>query len=275
MSDDNLNDSAHSEEDNRLLELMDRLGPETDPTDRAYVEALGLLPYSLEELPPRPELKQRLMASLGSPETGDAGANLPSPTGRLVVLERRARWFLPLAATIAVALLGLAGLQFRQLQSQQRTIDELSSQLERVERNGVELAEIRRALDQRGDQLRMLTARGAEFCVLKPVGDQPRYPLATATMVIAPDRDRWYLAAEGLEPCTEETCYQLWFITDAESIPAASFGARATDERIELTGNRQSVPPGVRGVSITRSAGRESSEAPETVLFADQAMTLL
>ena len=182
---------------------------------------------------------------------------------------------MPIAAVLAIALLGVAALQFRQLAGQQRTIDELSSQLQRFEQNGGELAEIRRLLAEKGNHLRMLTTLGAEFCILRPVGELPRYPLATATMVIAPDRNQWYLAAEGLEPCGTAGCYQLWFITEAESIHAASFDAGGVGQRIELSGSHGGVPTSVRMISITRRSESERSEAPETVLLADRAMTLL
>lgn len=275
MSDDDLKDQIISIEDSRLLAVLDRLGPESAAADRGLVETLGALPYELEELPARTGVKERLMATvLESGGVSDERAP-GSESGRLVTLERRTRWYVPIAATLAIALLGLAALQFRQLEGQQRTIDELSAQLQRVEQNGVELAEIRQLLGQRGDHMRMMTTSGAEFCILKPVGDLPRYPLATATMVIAPGRDEWYLAAEGLEPCGSDGCYQLWFITEAESIHAASFDARGSGHRIELTGGRQAVPTGVRGISITRDSEAEPAEPPETVLFADQAMTLL
>lgn len=273
MSDDNLENEALSNEDHRLLELVDRLGPEIGPAERAYVETLGLLPYGLDELPVRAEVKQRLMARVSESEAAAVPEALSSASGRLVTLERRTRWVLPIAAALAIALVGVTAFQFRQLESQQQTIDELSAQLEQVERNGSQIAEVRRLLTETGSHLRMMTTRGAEFCILKPVGESPRYPLATATMVIAPERDRWYLAAEGLEPCADDVCYQLWFITRAESIPAASFDARGGDDRIELSGGQVRVPTGVVGISITRAS--ESSEPPETVLFADQAMTLL
>ncbi len=260
MRDDDRKDAPVSDEDARLLDLLDRLGPETAPAERQAVETLGALPWALEELPVRAGVKRRVMESVA---------------GRAAPVARRRRWHLPLAAGLAVALLGIAGFQFRRLESQQRTIDELSSRLERIERDGAELAEARRLLAERGGQMRMITSRGAEFCLLKPVGERPRYPDATATMVISPDRRRWYLAAEGLEPCATGVCYRLWFVTDAEPIHAASFDAAAEERRIELTGSHEGVPAGVRAIAITRDAEPEQSSPPETVLLADQAMALL
>lgn len=266
MSDHDLEDAIVSEEDVKLLDLLDRLGPEAEPADRGCVEALGALPYALDELTAGAEVKSRLMAGV----LDSVGAR-----GRPVRGDRRGRWYLPLAAGLTVALLGIAALQFRQLEGQQRTIDELSSRLQRVERSGTELAEVRRLLAEKSSQMRMMTARGAEFCLLKPVGERPRYPGASATMVISPDRTRWYLAAEGLAPCETGVCYRLWFITEAEPVHAASFDARGEESRIEISSGGDGVPAGVRAISITRDSELDRPSPPETVLLADQAMTLL
>ena len=254
-----------------LLELLERAGADPGAADREAVETLGLLPYALDQIAPRPEVKASLLARL---EPSGVSEGQATTAGRLVTLERRTRWFLPLAAVLTIALLGIAGLQFQRLEGQERTIQKLTEQLERVEGNGAELAEVRRILAEADARLRMLTTRGAEFCVLKPVGDDPRFADATATMVIGPERDEWFLAAEGLAPCRGEGCYRLWFVTDGGSVAAASFSAGASDQRIELSGSRD-VPTGVRAISITRESGADPSAAPVTVLLADQAMTLL
>lgn len=262
------------DKDTELLETLDRLGPESDG-ERADLETLGLLPYGLDDLPARPEIKHRLMASVTGSAAAARAERWPTDRRRLSTLERRSRWFLPIAASLAAALLGIAAVQFRQLERQERTIEQLSSQLERVERNGTAMAEIRRLLAEKGRHVKMMTTRGTEFCLLKPAGERPRYPGATATMVIAPDRREWFLAAEGLEPCPAEVCYQLWFITEGEPIHAASFAARNDQPRIELSGSQDGALEGVRAISITRDAAPEDADPPETVLYADQAMTLL
>ncbi len=266
MSDDESMERSPRDEETEVPALLDRLGPEVEAGDRGLIETLGLLPYALDDPPVRAEVKAGLMAEV---ERSRAAA-----TGRLATVERRTRWLMPLAAALALALLGLAGLQFSRLEDQQRTIDELSAQLGRVEADGAELAEMRRALARTDARLRMMTRRGTEFCLLKPVGDDPRFARATATMVIAPERDEWFLAVEGLEPCGGEVCYQLWFLTQGGSVAAAAFDAGEGSQRIELGGKGQ-VPSGVRAISITHERASEPAEAPVTVLFADQAMTLL
>lgn len=271
MSDDDPRDPktppGPDEDDLELVDLLDRLGPESAASERADLEVLGALPYALDELEAAAGVKSRLMDRV----SGSGGA-----TGRRVRRGRRGRWQLPLAAALAIALLGVAGLQFRQLEGQRRTIDDLAARLERVERKGAELAQVRRLLAEKGSHIRMMTSRGAEFCLLKPVGKLPRYPGATATMVISADRRQWFLAAEGLAPCDRGVCYRLWFITEAEPIHAASFDARGEEQRIELSGSHEGVPAGVRAITITRDAEPEREPGPpETVLLADQAMTLL
>ncbi len=294
MSDHNLNEENLTEDDIRLLDLIDGLAAEDGRTiaagdapgargaEREWLETLGLLPYELDQAVPRPEVKRDLMAlvqqapQIREISTAGTPAEPHSLTSRrLVALERRARWYMPIAATFAFALLGVTAFQFSQIESQRRTIADLSSQLERVEPNGPELASIRSRLDQQGSHLKMLTSLGAEYCVLRPVGEPPRFPGATATMVISPERNRWYLAAEGLEPCPGEVCYELWFVTDGDPIRAAAFDAENSFSRIELSGSHEGLPLTVRAITITRAPASAADQPTETVLLADQAMTLL
>jgi hypothetical protein len=268
------NDQNISEEDERLLELLDRLAPESEPPDQTTLEAIGSMPFALDEVTPRPGVKDSLLEAL-------SGASAPLPfappevdSARLEQLERRARWFMPIAAALAVALLGLAGWQLRQLGEQRETIAALSAQLESMESGGTELELARYRLREMREQMAMLTARGTEFCVLKPPGPEPSYPGATATMVVSSDRSRWFLAAEGLEPCAKGRSYQLWLITDGEPIRVAVFDGEASGGRVELSGEGD-VPTTVRAVTVTLEAEPEPAEPSEPILIADQAMTLL
>ncbi len=273
MSDDNLNEKAITAEEEKLLALLD--GAEADPgeIDRETLETVGLLAYGLDDAAPSAVAKDKLMAEISAGTAPMPLASVESlPSQRLNALERRARWSMPIAAAFAIALLGVAALQFRQLSEQRQTIEELSAQLERVEQSGVELASVRNLLAQRDGYLRMLTTKGAEFCLLKPVGAQPRLPTASATMVISPERNKWYLAAEGLAPCDDGSCYVLWFVTDAEPIRGPSFDCNGG--RIELTGEHEGLPLTIRAITITMATEADEIE-PETVLLADQAMTLL
>ena len=280
MSD--LKDPTPSQEDERFLELLDQLGPDSTTADRESLEAVAALPYELDELAPRAEVKRALMESVSEEAASEPPESAPVPfvdpdadSRRLAHLERRSRWYMPIAAALAVALIGLAGWQFRQLEDQRQTIAALSTQLESVERDGAELELARHRLNEMQSQLRLLTASGSEFCVLKPYGDEPTQPQATATMVLSSDRNRWFLAAEGLEPCAKGRTYQLWFITDGEPIRAAVFDGEASGGRLELSGTHEGVPTSVRAVTVTLETEPEPAEPSAPILFADEAMTLL
>lgn len=263
-----------SQADEQLLDRLDNLGPDSSTTDES-LEAMASLPYALSEIAPPAELKRALMQSVEDPGRPIALAPPDADSSRLAQLERRSRWYMPIAAALAIALIGIAGWQFKQLEGQRQTIVALSEQLEAMERDGIELALARTRLSDMQNHLAMLTARGSEFCVLKPYGDQPSHPEATATMVISSDRNRWFLAAEGLEPCAKGRSYQVWFITETGPIRAASFDGEASGGRVELSGSHDGVPVSVRAVTVTMEAEPEPAAPSTPILFADEAMTLL
>lgn len=275
MSDDRKDVDALSDAaEERLLRRLLEEG-ETHPDDsgvdprvaRETIETLGLLPWELEPVAPRPEIKEALMARLGAGGESSAAA-------RLAALERRSRWMLPIAAVLALALVGLTGWQARQLAEQRRTIQELSGRLAAAAENGGPAAEARRQLAELSDHLAMVTSPGAEFCLLKPVAGATRLAEARATMVFSPDRKRWYLAARGIGPCERGKVYQLWFHTEDDAVRAATFHGRSAGERLELHGGADRRIQ-IRAVSITVESDPETTSPSEAVLFADQAMRLL
>ena len=264
-------------EDERLLDLLDGLGPETTAADAETLEALGALPYELAEISPDSAVKRGLLRRIEDSRQPIpfAQPQAEGDSARLVQLEKRARWYMPIAAALAVALIGLAGWQFRLLEGQRQTIAALSEQLESMERDGIELALARTRLNDLQSHMAMLTSRGSEFCVLKPYGEQPTHPNATATMVVSSDRNRWFLAAEGLEPCAKGRSYQVWFITETGPIRAAAFDGETSGGRVEVSGTHEGVPTTVRAITVTLEVEPEPAEPSAPILFADQAMTLL
>jgi hypothetical protein len=275
-------------EDQRILDQLDSLGPESatqGSPEAEAMEAVVSLVHGLAEIEPRAEVKGGLMQRVADSAAPAApavahGEVLPFATpevdsGRLAQLERQARWYLPIAAALAIALIGLTGWHFKQLEEQRATIAALSVQVESMERDGIELALARNRLNEMQSQMRLLTTSGAEFCVLRPHGKTPTHPQATATMVISSDRNRWFLAAEGLEPCAKGRSYQLWFITESTPVRVASFDGTAEGGRVELSGSHDALPDDVRAVAVTLEVEADPAAPSQPILLADEAMTLL
>lgn len=274
MSDNNKTVEGNGR-DEAILEIVDRLARsegsagETPLDDSAgetcsWLETLSLLPYGLEEEPVRSEVKKRLMSQVGATaEVTQVPREYEVPTS-----GSRTR-YLQIAAMLAIAI-GFLVFQRAQVAETRRLTAEMRQMVESSGAERRELVELRRRLADNREQLAMVTARGAEFCVLKPVDGATT--AATATMVISNDRKSWYMAAEGLSPCGGEACYDLWFHTEGGPIHGASFEPGEALERIELTGESEILSTPLSGISITRAG---QSEDGERVLFADQATMIL
>ena len=93
-------------------------------------------------------------------------------------------------------------------------------------------------------------------------------------MVIAAERDRWYIRIHGLEPCRGGCSYRVWFITEAGVVPSVQFDMDPARTEFEFTST--DVPQGLRAVSVTIEAVEGADEPTgQQVLIADQAMRLL
>ena len=247
-------------DDERLLRLLeDPLAADgSDPEERALLETLGLLPAALDVDEVRPAIKARILERLDdTPRSSESSRDA----------EWRRYWQIAAMLVIAVGFLVLQGVQSAEVR---RSTDEMRALVDGWSSERAELERLRRELETRDRQLAMLTQRGTEFCVLRPVQGQP-VEAATATMVISNDRTRWFMAVEGLEACASGSCYQLLFLTESGSISGATFDNREGAPRFELSGEHEGLPSTLRGVAITRARGGEQ----ERILFADQAMTIL
>lgn len=275
--------------DRLLLELLDGLqgssgvdaAAEIEDRLRALVrenlESLGALPYALDPIHPRDEIKERLMATAraDADPSSEAGSlsfpRVPQPQRSVAPSPRR---MLPLAAALAVALVGLSAWQFHQLGDQRRQLGRLARDLESLNVSQTALATAHGELAESRTRLAMATTPGAEYCVLRPTGEAAVSTKARGTLVVAPDRGSWYLRIEGLEPCPDGGTYRLWFITEGGPVPGAAFDVEAAGEGIELSA--EGVPSDLRAVSVTLEHEDGGVEpAGPRVLFADQAMRLL
>lgn len=258
---------------------------------RLYVETLGLLPYALAPVAPSAGLRGRLLATLSGDETQPSQKlRTPPPSGAVPVIPvaasgevRRApataaarrparKWPLALAATVALAALGLAGWFFAQLQEERAASARLQAQLRQAEARasaGAAAASSERSeLDQQAATLALVTSPAVEICALKPSGSPPRQPAARGVLYVAADHQHWYLALHGLQPAPPGYRYQLWFVAGSLAYSGGSFEARL-GERVVLSS--ETMPVGTAAVRVTLEPGSGSSQpsGPE-VLFGDQ-----
>ena len=236
---------------------------EGDPAARAlgqlYIEALGMLPYALEPVPPPAELKDRLLAALAGDETQDVGPVAPpvaasarraAPSSALsgeFLLPRRRRWPLRLAASLAVVALGAAAWLFFVLQDREAALARLRAEVRELQSRTDELAAARVEGRAAASNFALVTSPTVEFCALRPTPGAPQ-PLARGMLYVAADHQHWYLALHGLPAPPAGRRYQLWFLADAGPVSAGLFDARP-GVPVELSS--ETMPAGTRAVSVT------------------------
>ncbi len=250
---------------------------------REYLETLGLLVYENEPVTPSPELEKRLLAALK--DEGRVGS-APSAPGSVADFATRrqarqqtaggsswGRWALPLAASLALLLLGLTGWQSVQLEEQRQIIDRLSSQLDETRVRTGQLAQYRDQVANFESRLTLVTSPGVEVCTLKPVAKDVA-PESWGVLFVAADHQHWYLKIDGLVPCPRGRAYQLWFVTEGgQSVSAGTFDPQL-GVRVELSS--ETMPAGTKAVSITlEPAGGSETPSGPAVLYGDQVMRIL
>jgi len=294
VSDEETLEMEMASEDRLILELVEELQvgsapPEVDEVSsadsdqglrRAYSELLGLLPYELEPMAPAPEVREAILraagggrATVSSMERVEALRPPKSPAGRASGEARQQRWILPLAAGLAVALLGLSAWQFRLIQDQQQTIDRISAQLSGFGEAIPAAGSLRSEVAALESNLALVASPGVEVCTLWPSGEPALSPAARGVLYVAADHQRWYLSIEGLAPCPADHAYQVWFHAPGGPVSA---GTLRTDGRTRLEMSSHSMPEGTKGVSITLEpeAGSPRPAGPR-VLFGDEVMRIL
>lgn len=249
-------------------------GSETARLRREYLEVLGLLPYGLEPRSPSPETKQRILDAIGASSTSehpDKVTALPHPSFAGAGRPGR-NWLLPLAASIALVMISVAGWLVLQVRGQQTRIAELSVQLDQARSATAALATSQGVLAEVRSRLALVTAPGAQFCALRPPeGSQAAGALGM--VVMHPIKDEWFLRIEGLEPCAEGRKYVVWFSTEDGAEPGPMFTVES-GEPVELTVSGR--PQKINAIMITLEAD-PAPEAPsmEPLLFGDERMQLL
>ncbi len=295
---------AHHDEDRIILAALAALdldlgtdsdevgvprGDETEETlTRLYVEALGLLPYSLDPAVPAPAVRQRLMAIVQGDETQEvdpipaprptaaapvvapmasAPTPAPAPLAPAIPIESRRtarRWPLALAASLALVFAGVAAYFYSGLLSQGQTIESLSAQVQSATQEQEDLkrqlAELTTQMAAMGSNMSLVTAPGVEVAAMRPAADgMPVPPEAGGTLFIAADHQHWYLNVRGLQP-QQQRRYHLWFIADSGTQSGGYFDAQPGTP-MQLTSEH--MPHDTREIVITlEEPGSERPTGP-------------
>lgn len=282
----------HEAEDRAILEAVDRLNGEglgdaaatPEPLVREYTEILALLPYELEPVAPRPEVKQAILGEIAGTQKGVEDLTLVQGKRRherdkvasevtLVKLPDRGeaapasvgggfgfrRAFLPLAATLAIALVGL-GYLFGRVQEQKRHIAHLESALSQAQ----DLAE------SLGQEFQMVATIARTAYPLRPTASQSSEK-CSGTVFVCGHHQQWLLSVRDLPPAPSGREYHLWFVTPQGMVDAGTVEVR------EEGGNLQAptMPEGTRGFALSlEEPGKRGQPEGQIVLMGDQPVTL-
>jgi hypothetical protein len=251
----------------------------------------GRLP-SAPDAPSAPAaLRARLLSTIAGEETmavsGQArrpssGARpavaAPPPPSRVrppVVPEARpaSRWPMALAATFAVACLGLAGWLFMQLDEQRAQSARLQSQMRQLSERQAELEAMQAQLTTLRRNVGMMTAPGVLACGLRPESLVSPQPAAKGLLFVAADHQHWYLSLRSLAPAPPGQAYQLWWDADAGMVSGGTFSVEP-GQNVELSS--ETMPRGTSGVVITlEPAGGSPQPRGPQILTGTQMQQLL
>lgn len=237
---------------------------------REFVEVLGLLPRALPEVLPGLEVKNRILEAVAREDSAARSGGGDRTAGS--IRARRAGWLMPLAASVALAMIAVTGWLVIEVRGQRLLIAELSSELESARSMAVAFSSSQAELAQARSRLAMATTQGAEFCALAPPEGSPAKG-ARGVVVMHEAREEWFLRIEGLAACPAGHQYVVWFATPEGRFPGPAFAARS-GEAVELTIPRH--PEGIRAIMITLES-EPAPEAPsmEPLLFGNERAKLL
>jgi len=272
-------------EDRIVERLLDRLNEGVVPSNAAreddaeamlheYTELLGLIPYELEPMVATAATKQKLMQTIH----GQQPTRIATPELAKVVEISASRWLktaLPLAASIAIILLGVVGWQSFQMAEKTTTIDQLSQRLSEVNIDSTnQLAEFEIDMKRMQDQLALVTSQGVEVCTLHPKIAEAAQTGARGALFVASDHQHWYLRIDDLEPCPQGRAYQLWFVK-ADGTPVNG-GILEIEHGVELEVTSDTMPDGTVAVNITlEPAGGSATPSGPSILYGDEVMRIL
>ncbi len=257
-----------NQEDRVILDVLDRLAPDPETAReetalaREYTEILGLLPYELEPAAPSPEIWERIRSRLEP--TAPSVVRFPRRRQSPAPARRARGWRVTaLAAAFAVSLVG-AGYLLTRTESQQSTIDRLTSDLEAAETREM-------ALERDVDQFEMITRVARHIYPMRPAAAVARQTM-TGNVFVCGQHQQWYLNVQGLSEPPADHEYLLWFITEGGMVPGGTVTLQAGEAELSAP----SMPVDTRGFAVTleRRDTRHDEPRGDVLLLGEQALTL-
>lgn len=260
--DDNQVDELLERKIEVALTVLERDDAEVSSAGRPFLETLGMLPYGLEPLEPSADSKRALMAAV---EEQGRGGGTVAPGSRGSTAGRSSGWMVRVAAMLAVALLGLSGLQTLRLAKQERQLDQQAERILELQR------ELEGGLPLAGSPPEWMAASGTELCALTP--RQAAGENSKGWLFVRQDHQHWYVAVEALPTAPPGHVYQLWFLVDGELVSGGTFEPDANG-RAALTS--ETMPNPVTGIAVTLEPDDGDGVPSETmVLYGDEVMLVL
>lgn len=269
-------------EDGQILAAVEGLGGgEAGAGERRYVELLGILPYALDPVEPRPEVKERLMAAVEEAARPhpvvDIHARRPRPAEAAAAAApvargaRRGSWTVALAAVAAVAVFGVAFLAGRSSE-QAATIAQLRADIAAARGEEAALRDAQAELLEVKHNFEMITTVAQEAYPMRVVHTTDAGIAPEGIVFVCGNHQQWYLNLRGLAPPPAGREYHLWFITAAG---ARDGGVLDVEPDAPAERGAPTMPDGTRGFAVTlETAGHHDRPEGETILLGDRPVAL-
>jgi hypothetical protein len=174
-----------------------------------------------------------------------------------------------MAATLAVAALGLSGWLGYQMQEQNGELARLRTEAAQAKGRDAELTRLREEVKSFESNVALVSSPSVLVCPLRAADGSTAAPLgARAVLFVAADHQHWYFTARGLKESPAGQEYQLWFMAGGRPVSGGTFAMKA-GEPAHL--GSTTMPAGTTAVSITleRRGGAVLPSGPQ-VLLGDQ-----
>ena len=217
--------------------------------------------------PPRP---RPLPPSVDVPPAVAPAASQPyRPNAGGGPRARPSRWPFRLAATLAVAALGLSGWLGWQVEEQSGELARLRTEARQAKDRDAELVRLRQEVKSFEGSAALVSSPSVLVCPLRPALGTTAAPLgARAVLYVAADHQHWYFTARGLQESPAGQEYQIWFMAGGRPVSGGTFSMKP-GEAAHVSS--ETMPTGTTAISITleRQGGAVIPTGPQ-ILLGDQ-----
>ena len=225
------------------------------------------LPRAAPERPTSP--RPRPTSAEIAPSVAPAASVPYRPSAGAEARSRPSRWPFRLAATLAVAALGLSGWLGWQVEEQSGELARLRTEARQAQVREAELVQLRQEVKAFESSVALVSSPLVLVCPLRPAVGTTAAPLgARAVLYVAADHQHWYFTARGLQESPAGQEYQIWFVADGRPVSGGTFSMKP-GEAAHVSS--ETMPTGTTAISITleRKGGAVIPTGPQ-VLLGDQ-----